>query len=196
LSAESNRGMSVTLIVLQTQRLYVRPWLESDLEPLRRLLTDPQVARLYCANGRPAPESEIRSVWEWGLRTRSGHEPGFFNCPVVYRETGAVIGRAGINPLWTPERGPDPNEPELEWAFLPACWGQGLATELGRALIKYGFDVAGLDHMIAFTAPEHAASIRVMQKIGMTFDRQVPIRGEEAIVYRIDRTVYEVMKTC
>lgn len=174
-------------IVLQTERLYVRPWLESDLAPLRVLLTDPQVTCHYSSNGQPYPEAEIRDIWQWGLRSRSGHTPGFFNCPLVYRKGDIVIGRAGINPLWTPESGPNPDEPELEWALLPVYWGQGLATELGRALIAYGFSVAGLGHMIAFTTPQNTASIRVMQKIGMTLDPRTVIRGEEAVIYRIER---------
>ncbi|MCL5995713.1 MAG: GNAT family N-acetyltransferase, partial [Chloroflexi bacterium] len=57
----------------------------------------------------------------------------------------------------------------------------------GRALIAYGFSVAGLDHMIAFTTPQNTASIRVMQKIGMTLDPRTVIRGEEAVIYRIER---------
>lgn len=174
-------------IVLQTKRLYVRPWQESDLVPLRALLTDPLVAEHYNKGGLPSPEEEIRSIWAWGLQERSGHTPGFFNCPLVYREGDVVIGRAGINPLWSPETGFDTREPELEWALMPAYWGRGLATELGRALIAYGFEVAGFDHLLAFTSPQHAASIRVMQKIGMRFERQAVFRGEEYVFYRIDR---------
>jgi [ribosomal protein S5]-alanine N-acetyltransferase len=183
--------MNLTLpTVLETQHLYVRPWLETDLAPLRQLLTDPQVARLYCPDGKPMPEDDIRAIWSWGLRARSGWTPGFFNCPVVERASDAVIGRAGINPLWIPGVGANPKEPELEWALLPAYWGRGLATELGRGLIQYGFKVAGFDHLIAFTAPEHLASQRVMQKIGMTFDRRDTLRGEDCVIYRMERSAY------
>jgi RimJ/RimL family protein N-acetyltransferase len=58
---------------------------------------------------------------------------------------------------------------------------------LGRALIAYGFDVAGFDHMIAFTSPENLASQRVMQKIGMAYEGHKIIRGEACVVYRIVR---------
>ncbi len=178
-------------IVLQTERLYVRPWRETDLAPLRALLTDPLVAEHYNKGGLPSPEEEIRSIWEWGLHERSGYTLGFFNCPLVYRDGDIVVGRAGINPLWSAENGFDTREPELEWALMPAYWGRGLATELGRALIRYGFEVAGFDHLLAFTVPNHAASIRVMQKIGMRFERQARFRGEAYVFYRVDRADYE-----
>ncbi|MCL4506537.1 MAG: GNAT family N-acetyltransferase, partial [Chloroflexi bacterium] len=96
----------------------------------------------------------------------------------------------GINPLWSAETGFDMRKPELEWALMPAYWGRGLATELGRALIAYGFEVAGFDHLLAFTSPQHAASIRVMQKIGMRFERRAVFRSEEYVFYRIDRSEY------
>lgn len=177
-------------VILATERLYVRPWQEGDLEPLYAIFSDPRVVRF--TEGRPWSREQVLELVRWGIDNRVGYEPGFFNCPLVLRDGARVIGRVGINPLWDGAGHTDPNEPELEWTIAAQHWGRGLATEVGRAMIAYGFDVTGFDHMIAFAHPEHAASLRVMEKIGMRRDRQAAFRGEEWTFYRIERQQWVV----
>lgn len=173
-------------IVLETERLYVRPWRESDLDPIRRLFTDPEAVR-YLGDGKPWSEEQIAELVRWNMDHRSGWEPGFFNCPLVLREGDEVIGRVGINPLWVEPGHVDYSEPELEWDLIRDCWGQGLATEAGRALLDYGFNVAGFDHLIAFAVPENKASLRVMEKIGMQYWRTDFFRNKTFTFYRLER---------
>ncbi|MEM9373557.1 MAG: GNAT family N-acetyltransferase [Planctomycetota bacterium] len=72
-------------------------------------------------------------------------------------------------------------EPELKYAFRRAFWGQGFATEAGRALIEWGFDTARLNSIIATVSPDNQASHAVLRKIGMRERRCVA--GDET---RID----------
>lgn len=114
-------------IVLETERLYVRPWRESDIDPMRRLFTDPEAVH-YLLDGKPWPEERIVELVREGIERRSGWEPGFFNCPLVLCEGDEVIGRVGINPLWDEHGHVDYGEPELEWDLIRDYWGQGLAS--------------------------------------------------------------------
>jgi RimJ/RimL family protein N-acetyltransferase len=76
-----------------------------------------------------------------------------------------LTGFVGLSvPAWLPEVMP---AVEVGWRLHPDHWGQGLATEGGRASIEYGFDRIGLDLIISIYYPRNAASGRVMQKLGM-----------------------------
>jgi RimJ/RimL family protein N-acetyltransferase len=59
---------------------------------------------------------------------------------------------------------------EIGWHLVPSFWDQGYATEGATAALQFGFEHLGLDEIVSFTVPENAASIRVMEKIGMTRD--------------------------
>ena len=173
-------------IVLETERLYVRPWRESDVDPMRALFTDPEAVR-YLLDGKPWSEEQIAELVRFNIDQRSGWEPGLFNCPLVLRDGDVVVGRVGINPLWDEHGNVDYGEPELEWDLIRSYWGRGLATEAGRALLDYGFNVAGFDHLIAFAVPENKASLRVMEKIGMHYWKTAPFRNKIFTFYRLER---------
>jgi RimJ/RimL family protein N-acetyltransferase len=78
-------------------------------------------------------------------------------------ESGALVGQAGLN------RAEVEGEPVVEvgWSIAPDRWGEGLATEAGRASLDWGFDVVGLDRIVSFTLHDNLASRRVMEKLGM-----------------------------
>jgi ribosomal-protein-alanine N-acetyltransferase len=82
------------------------------------------------------------------------------------RETGEPVARGGLS------RAAVEGEPvvELGWAVVPERWGQGLATELGRASIDAAARL-GIPQVVAYTMPHNAGSRRVMEKLGMTYDR-------------------------
>ncbi len=59
---------------------------------------------------------------------------------------------------------------EIGWRIAAQHWGKGLATEGACEVLRFGFESAGLDSVVSFTAPENIRSIRVMVKLGMTHD--------------------------
>jgi len=59
---------------------------------------------------------------------------------------------------------------EIGWRLASDVWGQGLATEGARAVVRYAFQELRLDEIVSFTVPANRRSTRVMQKIGMTRD--------------------------
>jgi ribosomal-protein-alanine N-acetyltransferase len=76
--------------------------------------------------------------------------------------------------------------PELLFGLLPAYWHRGFATEAGEAALRYLF-AQGHDHAWGATDPPNVASMRVMERIGMTFDRHGTLDGLDAVFYRIMR---------
>jgi hypothetical protein len=72
-----------------------------------------------------------------------------------------VIGLGGLQPLGATD------DVEVGWWLVPERWGQGLATEVGRAALRFAFDVAGLERVMAVAHPDNLASRRVMERLGM-----------------------------
>jgi ribosomal-protein-alanine N-acetyltransferase len=141
-----------------TPRLILKPLTEHDLEPLHRLTGSDRLMRYISGAGNTVEETQARLIKDLGYHS----EFGFGLCLCDWRETGEVIGRAGIIPHPT-ESG---LEGELAWLFAEEWWGRGLATEVATALIDHGRSL-GLSRIFALANPKNVASIRVMQKLGM-----------------------------
>lgn len=76
------------------------------------------------------------------------------------------------------------DEIEIGYSFFTQYWGRGLGTEVARACLELGFRGVGVASLIAVTHPENVASQRIMQKVGMQFDREAVVGGGPAVVYR------------
>jgi [ribosomal protein S5]-alanine N-acetyltransferase len=148
---------------IETPRLLVRTWRESDLAEFHEVMSDPLVHRFTAE--QPYTEAQTREMIDWCIAHHLGEAPGYFNCPLVLRESGRVIGRVGLNPFREYRAGE--TVPEIEWTLGSAYWGQGYATEIGREMLRYGLGECGFAEIVGFAEPEHTASCRVMAKIGM-----------------------------
>ena len=166
-------------IVIETARLYVRTWRESDIEPLFRIESDPLVHRY--TTEEPWTIGETRAFVKKAINECWGCEPGFFNCPLVLKATDELIGRVGLNRL-----GQLP-VPEMELMIAPAHWGKGYATEIAREMLRYGFEEAGFEEILGFVMPANVASRRVLEKIGMAFVGERTWRGTVWAFYRATR---------
>jgi [ribosomal protein S5]-alanine N-acetyltransferase len=82
-------------------------------------------------------------------------------------------------------------EVELTYAINPFYWGQGFATEAAKAVLRWGFDTLGLKQIVAVTAPDNAASRRVMQKLGMQYEKNIQYGGAEAVYYTVVSSAFE-----
>lgn len=102
----------------------------------------------------------------WILRALAGGDP---------------IGRAVLRHLDV--EGVD--EVEVGYAFYPAFWGRGLATEAATACLAFGRRELGLPTIVAVTAPANAASQRVLHKVGLAYEREFLHEGAPAALFRI-----------
>ena len=167
---------------LETERLVLRMLRESDFEAYARIGADPEVAR-YLGNGKPLTRHEAwRSlaahIGHWALR-------GYGMLAIEEKASGAFVGRAGF---FNPEGWPGF---EIGWTLARESWGRGYATESARRLLAYAFTDLARDHVISVIQPENAASIRVAERIGETFERRMDLLGGEVLIYGIAREAWK-----
>jgi [ribosomal protein S5]-alanine N-acetyltransferase len=145
---------------LETGRLLIRPWLESDRPALERMARDSEMMR-YITRGRTWSDEEVDEMLARQARHLANH--GICFGAVVLAESGEVIGIAGLQPH-------DDGQFELGWWIWKAHWGRGYATEAATAFVAYARDVMGLKRLVAVIDPPNAASIKVAEKLGMRFE--------------------------
>lgn len=95
----------------------------------------------------------------------------------------AFIGFCGFRPSET-------GEPELLYGLAPHWWGKGLATEAAHTVLAYGFQHLGLPRVVAATDVPNLASVRVLERIGMRFERRGRLNGLDTFFYSLTRTAY------
>jgi len=157
---------------LITDRLQLRRWDEADLDQYAPIVADPRVARYL------GGLQDRATAWRQ-IAIFMGHREmrGWTNSAVIERETGRLIGRAG---LYRPEGWPGT---EVGWILARSAWGRGYATELGRAIRGHAFGALGIWHLISLIEPANIASIRVAEKIGSTLEGEYELNGTAMLVY-------------
>jgi RimJ/RimL family protein N-acetyltransferase len=161
---------------LLTQRLELRPFVIDDAPAIHAVYSDLEVMR-HVGEG---PVQEFAQT-EAMLREYIAHQlaHGFSFWAVIERAGGALIGDAGLYVL--EGRGPDV---EVGYTLGAAWWGRGYGTEAARACLAAGFEQLGLDEIVAVADPANAASVRVLEKLGMRYVGPRPAYGREHVLYR------------
>ena len=141
------------------------------------LVSDPAVLR----HTGEAPLGSLDEVREL-LSARPLHDyevHGYGRLACVEIATGKLVGFCGLKYL------EDLGETDVGYRFLPQYWGQGFATESARAIIRYGVETLGLTRIIGLVAPNNSSSVRVLEKLDMTFERRVTVEDHpvELLLY-------------
>jgi RimJ/RimL family protein N-acetyltransferase len=159
---------------IETPRLLLRMFRPDDLDDLAALFADPDVMR-YVGDGRPATREEAEAA----LQSILGHwqRRGYGRWVVVDKETDEFIGFGGLRSLF--------GTVELVYHLAKAHWGKGFATELARASLRYGFEEHRCDRIVAVAKPPNAASIHVMEKIGMHYEKHTNYYNIDVVQYSI-----------
>ncbi|HEY5195967.1 MAG TPA: GNAT family N-acetyltransferase [Solirubrobacteraceae bacterium] len=148
---------------LQTARLILRRWRQTDHVPFAALNADPIVMEYFPDLLTRAESDDLIARIEAGFASY-GH--GLWALEV--RATGEFVGFTGLaipsfNAHFTPAV-------EVGWRLSRSAWGNGYATEAGLASIRFGFRDFGLDEIVSFTSAANVRSRAVMERIGMTHD--------------------------
>ena len=166
--------------LIETERLLLTKITLGHKEELFKLHSNPEV-QMYTGE----PEIESIEEIETAIKSRINNykKYGFGRWATILKSEMQFIGWAGLAYL------PEFDEIDLGYRFLPEYWGSGLATEASHAILKYGFDQLKLKKIIAIAMKENKASIRVMEKVGMEFDKFAPYEagGEDVVWYRCDQ---------
>jgi RimJ/RimL family protein N-acetyltransferase len=164
--------------VLETERLRLSPLTEADLDDLVELDGDPEVRRMVDPHGILIPvDPSDRRTFEWERIVMPG---GFYGA----RER---VGNAFVG-WFQLEAAPDrEDEAELGYRFRRNAWGLGYATEGARALVGHALDVLRYRRVFAHALTDNPASIRVLEKVGLTFVGPWSYRGLPGAEYAIER---------
>lgn len=166
-------------MILETERLILRRFTEDDAEDFHAFNSDPEVVRYTGDGGTTSLEHARQILRDFPLADYAKY--GFGRSACVLKETGTVIGFAGLKYL------ADLEEVDVGYRFASAYWGRGLATEANRPTIDHGFAHLGLDHIIGMVKPENVASVRVLEKLGLKYVGTMEHRGNPWARYVITR---------
>ena len=97
------------------------------------------------------------------------------------KDSDALIGICGLQHL------PVLPDVEIGWWLAPSHWGKGLATEAARQALAYGFEVSNIERIVAIAQSANRDSLRVMDRIGMRFEREAIHKGIRVVLYAIER---------
>ncbi|NEO29512.1 MAG: GNAT family N-acetyltransferase [Symploca sp. SIO3C6] len=160
---------------LETARLKLRKFTLDDADDLYRIYDNPEVMK-YVGNG-----ARTRKETEAGLLSMIQHwqQHDFGMWAVIHQQDHILIGRCGLCFL------DKTTEVELGYLFDKFYWGRGLATEASLAALKYGFEVVKLKRIVAVAKPENLASRRVMEKVGMKYEKDAHYYDSDVVYYSI-----------
>jgi RimJ/RimL family protein N-acetyltransferase len=148
---------------LVTERLVLRSWLPTDVEPVTALSADPEVMRFF---PRPSTREEIARLIDRQRANLGAGRPGLY--AVERRDDERVLGFVG---LAVPSfEAPFTPCVEVGWRLARDAWGRGYATEAATAALDHGFSALGLDGVVSFTAVANEPSRAVMRRLGMRHD--------------------------
>ena len=165
-------------MIIETERLLMRPITREDMPTMLRFRSDPEVARYLGGVAMSTPEAVAKRL-QFYLDCHSRY--GFGMCAMLRKPDREMIGWSGIQPL------EDSGQIEVGYGFDRPFWGKGYATEAAAAFLRYGFETAGLARIVAVATPENTASRHVMEKLGMRYEGDVRYYNSDCVLYAITR---------
>lgn len=171
------------MTAIQTERLIVRKPRAEDAADLAVAYADLEVVR-FIGDGSTATVAEVEAeIEEWLERWESW---GMSLFSLERREDGCVLGRAGFL-LWDPETWEvGGSETEIGWLLAREHWGRGYATEAALALRDWALHERGLKRLISLIAHANLGSVRVAERIGERYERDVEIKGKPGRLYSLE----------
>lgn len=179
-------------LVLESERLLLRPLVETDVDVEIEMGRDPDVMRYA---GAVESADEIARNMRKYVRRCAGGRIGVW-C-VTDRSTGEKLGSAIFLPLpvdvddtdWDLVTGDEFPDGEIEVGYMlkRSAWGRGYATEAARRLLRFAFEETPLEDVVATTHPEHRASRRVLEKCGLIYEGMRRAYATECCGFRMTR---------
>lgn len=154
------------MLVLETERLFLRHFHILDSKPMYSVFGDADVMRF----GDGAQTEEWVRSWLRTCLERYYATWGFGPYAVVERRERGVIGYCGL--FFFPDVNGQP-EIEIGYRLARSSWGQGYATEAASAVRDFAFGTLGIKRLIAMIDPANTASVRIAEKLGMRYEKEV-----------------------
>lgn len=158
--------------ILETERLVLRHVLPGDAEFILDLLNQPSFIQ-YIGDRGVRDLDQARDYIESRF-TKSYRDNGFGMFLVESKEDGTPLGICGLVSRETLPH------PDIGFAFLPEYWSKGYAREAAEAALEHAKEVLGIDHVLAITTKDNDSSGRLLERIGLKFEKLI-IQGDEEL---------------
>ncbi len=159
------------MLVLTTPRLTIRPFVEGDASAMAEVLCDAAVMR-FSDNG-PLDSGQV-SNWVGEQIAAYSLSPGFGRSAICVAAAAQAIGYIGVTQA---EGRTGAREAELGFRLARRSWGRGYATEAAQAVLEAAFASGRIDRLFGIVEPDNRASVRVLQKLGMSYARPITFVG-------------------
>jgi RimJ/RimL family protein N-acetyltransferase len=163
-------------VQLQTERLILDAWRNSDWSEFRPIARDPEVMR-YITGGVPWTDEKIREFVDKQVKLFA--DRGFCRWRVLDPESRELMGFCGVG-FWGKEL-----EPEIGWWLARRYWGGGFATEAARCALRDIFDRVGIERVVSVARVGNMASRRIMEKLGLHLESEFENEGVLLVRYQI-----------
>lgn len=171
------------MVVLETERLFLLQLSIENAQFILTLLNEPSFVR-YIGDKKVR---NIKDAQQYILNgpVKSYEQNGFGLYLVELKDTHTPIGMCG---LLKRDELPDV---DIGFAFLPDFWNRGLASEAATAVLKYAQETLQLKRIVAITNPDNYASIKLLQRLGFTFERLLKLSqdGDEVKLFASESQV-------
>lgn len=167
--------------IIETERLILREFTINDVEAVYEFNSNIELHKYTgdeIIESRERAKEIIKDIW-----FKDYEKYGYGRWAVIFKPENKIIGFAGLKYL------PKIKETDIGYRFLPKYWGKGIATEVSKEIIKYGFNELKLEKIIGIAMPENIGSWKVLEKIGLTLYKVDDYDGDgkDYNWYKIDR---------
>lgn len=155
---------------IETERLLLRPYQPDDAHDLFLAVSGQHFYDFIPGESTPTLK-EVQGIIDWSIsccQRNTKEQIHKFNLGVICKETDRLIGYCGLGPYDL-----DPTKIEIYYGISERYTGRGFATEAAAAVLSYGLDVLELDEIITTVHPQNHASLRILQKIGMSYSHSL-----------------------
>ena len=165
---------------VETERLIMRESVIEDAQALFEMNSDPEVMK-YTGDIVFPSVDEMREL----IANYPDYKKyGYGRWTTIEKSSDEVMGFCGLKYL------EDINEVDIGYRWKTKFWNKGYATEASLACLDFGFKELKLEQIVAQVLPDNAASIRVLEKIGMTYWKQLNTEENPGLFYGIQKSNY------
>ena len=161
--------------MIETERLILRKFTLEDAEQSFKMATDPAVMK-YIVGERYTSVDQVREMIKKNV-FGDYEKYGFGRMAITLKPANELIGFSGL------KYNDDFEEVDIGYRLMKKYWGQGIATEASRPFMDIGFRELKLKRIVALAFEENTGSIKVMNKLGMHFEKYMNVEGHEFVCY-------------
>ncbi|PHR34288.1 MAG: GNAT family N-acetyltransferase [Fluviicola sp.] len=166
--------------IIETERLIMRPFTLDDAQASYEMNTCPEVMEYLGGPFSGSVEDISDMLQENTLGDYEKYNFGRF--AVIHKETNEFMGFTGLKYVI------ELDEVDIGYRLKHKFWRQGYGYESTLPCVKFAFDDLGLDRIISLANPDNIASTNLMKKLGLTYEKEVHIYGDNAVYYALNKS--------